>query len=130
MKKNRYEQGLEQLIKVDGEAGERVINSLEDIAPDLSKYIMEFVFCDIYKRKGLTLEEMQISTLSSLLTTGGCEAQLDVHIHAALNIGMTPEKIVEIFIHCLPFAGFPKVLNAIFVAKKIFNEKNISLNLK
>ena len=35
----RYQKGLQQLKKIDGEAGEAVISSLENIAPDLGKYI-------------------------------------------------------------------------------------------
>ena len=38
-----------------------------------------------------------------------------------------PEKIIETFIQCIPYTGFPKVLNAIFVAKKIFKERKINL---
>ena len=30
---HRYERGLEKLREIDGRAGERVIQSLEDIAP-------------------------------------------------------------------------------------------------
>lgn len=63
-------------------------------------------------------------TLSSLLTAGGCEAQLEVHINAALNVGISKEKIIECFMQCIPYTGFPKVLNAVFVAKKVFETKD------
>ena len=36
-----------------GEGGERVIDYLKGIAPDLGKYVFEFAFGDIYSRKGL-----------------------------------------------------------------------------
>lgn len=125
MEKTRFEMGMEQLQKIDGAGGEAVIRSLEDISPDLGKYIVEFAFGDIYTRKELTLQEREIITITSLLTAGGCEPQLEVHIHAALHVGVTPQKIVETFLQCIPYTGFPKVLNAIFVAKKVFVEKNI-----
>lgn len=124
MEKTRFEMGMEQLQKIDGAGGEAVIRSLEDISPDLGKYIVEFAFGDIYTRKELTLQEREIVTITSLLTAGGCEPQLEVHIHAALHVGVTPQKIVETFLQCIPYTGFPKVLNAIFVAKRIFEERN------
>ncbi|CAO0819630.1 4-carboxymuconolactone decarboxylase [Desulfarculales bacterium] len=40
---------------MDGEAGQRVMESLEDIAPDLARYVIEFPFGDIYCRLGLDL---------------------------------------------------------------------------
>lgn len=128
MEKTRFEYGMKQLQKIDGAGGEAVIESLQDISPDLGKYIIEFAFGDIYTRNGLNLQEREIITITSLLTAGGCEPQLRVHINGALNVGVTPEKIVETFLQCIPYTGFPKVLNAIFVAKEIFNERSIEMN--
>ncbi|MBD5458426.1 MAG: carboxymuconolactone decarboxylase family protein [Lachnospiraceae bacterium] len=85
------------------------MRSLEDIAPDLGRYIVEFAFGDIYPRTGLTLQEREMITITSLLTSGGCEPQLEVHINGSLNV------------------GFPRVLNAVFVAKKVFGEREIGL---
>lgn len=125
MENTRFTQGMEQLKTIDGKGGENVINSLEDIAPDLGKFIVEFAFGDIYTREGLTTEEREMITLSSLLTAGGCEPQLEVHINGALNIGISPEKVIETFLQCIPYTGFPKVLNAVFVAKKVFAERGL-----
>ncbi|MCI6714463.1 MAG: carboxymuconolactone decarboxylase family protein [Lachnospiraceae bacterium] len=125
MEQTRFEQGMEQLRKIDGMGGENVIKSLEDVAPDIGRYIVEFAFGEIYPRRELSLQEREIITITSLLTTGGCEAQLEVHINGSLNVGIAPGKIIETFIQCIPYTGFPKVLNAVFVAKKIFAERNI-----
>ena len=125
MENTRFTQGMEQLKAIDGKGGENVIKSLEDIAPDLGKFIVEFAFGDIYTRKGLTTEEREMITLSSLLTAGGCEQQLEVHIGGALNVGISPEKVIETFLQCVPYTGFPKVLNAVFAAKKVFAERGL-----
>jgi hypothetical protein len=39
---------FEKLKEIDGEAGERVIESLKDISSDFAGYIIEFPFGDIY----------------------------------------------------------------------------------
>lgn len=82
MSDNYFKTGLENLKKIDGTAGSNVIENLSDIAPDLARYIIEFAFGQIYERPGLSLQERELLTLSSLLTAGGCEAQLQVHINA------------------------------------------------
>lgn len=120
MDKTRFETGMKNLRKIDGKCGEAVIRSLDTISPDLGRYIVEFAFGDIYERDNLSLQEREMITLASLLTAGGCEAQLKVHITGALNVGISPKKIIEIFLQCIPYTGFPKVLNAVSVAKKIF----------
>ena len=125
MSNTRFELGSETLKEIDGIGGENVIQSLQDIAPDVGKYIIEFAFGDVYTRPELSMQEREMITITSLLTTGGCEAQLEVHINGSLNVGLSPEKIIETFIQCIPYTGFPKVLNAIYTAKKIFAERHI-----
>jgi 4-carboxymuconolactone decarboxylase len=60
-----------------------------------------------------------------LTALGGCEPQLDVHINASLNVGLTPSEIVEAMVHAAVYCGFPKALNAIFVAKRVFAEREV-----
>lgn len=127
MESERFKKGTERLSEVDRTAGENVISSLDAIAPDLGRYIIEFAFGDIYCREGLSLQEREMITISSLLTAGGCEPQLEVHINGSLNVGISPEKVIETFVQCIPYTGFPKVLNAVQVAKKVFAERNIKL---
>ncbi|MCE5286316.1 MAG: carboxymuconolactone decarboxylase family protein [Pelosinus sp.] len=104
-----------------------MIAALSDVAPDLGKYIIEFAFGDIYCREDLNLEEREMVTLASLLTLGGCENQLDVHINGALNVGITPKRIVGIVVQCIPYTGFPRVLNAVGVAKRVFKDRQVSI---
>ncbi|MCR2032828.1 carboxymuconolactone decarboxylase family protein [Anaerofustis stercorihominis] len=118
----RFQKGKEMLDKIDGKGGEEVIDSLKDIAPDLGRYIVEFAFGDIYMRGGLDLKERELITITSLLSMGGLEPQLKVHINAALNVGISKEKIIEAFFQCIPYAGFPRVLNAVSIAREIFEE--------
>ncbi|ENY99727.1 hypothetical protein HMPREF1092_02863 [Clostridium thermobutyricum] len=72
MLKTRFQTGMKNLNLIDGTIGGNVITSIEDIAPDIGKYIVEFAFGDIYSREILSLQEREIITLTSLLTSGGC----------------------------------------------------------
>ncbi|MDA1573365.1 carboxymuconolactone decarboxylase family protein [Bacillus cereus group sp. TH242-3LC] len=128
MNNERYENGWDTLKNIDGNAGTQVIESLQDIAPDLGKYIVEFAFGDIYSRGTLDLKQRQLVTISSLTSQGGCEPQLTVHINAALNVGLSTNEIVESIIHCVPYTGFLRALNAIFVAKQVFQSRNLQVN--
>lgn len=123
----RLEQGIKNLQEIDGEAGERVIESLETIAPDVGRYILEFAFGDIYNKDTLSFREREIVTITSLLTQGDTKNQLMVHINGSLNVGITEEEIIEIFTHCIPYVGFPRVLNAITSAKEVFASRNSTL---
>ncbi|MEL6399965.1 MAG: carboxymuconolactone decarboxylase family protein [Cyanobacteria bacterium J06607_6] len=117
---DRYQQGWQKLAEVDGQAGEHVIASLKDIAPDLARYIIEFPFGDIYSRPGLDLKSREIATVAALTAMGNAQPQLKVHIHGALNVGCTREEVIEVIIQMAVYAGFPAALNGIFVAKDVF----------
>ena len=120
---NKKEIVLKNLAKIDGAAAEVVFDSLKDLAPDLNNLMLKFAFGTIYERGVLNFKDRELITITSLLTQGGCENQLRVHIQASLNVGLTQEEIIETFIHYAPYVGFPRVLNAIFVAKEIFTDR-------
>jgi 4-carboxymuconolactone decarboxylase len=121
----RFERGWQRLIEVDAEGGERVIESLKDVAPDLGRYVVEFAYGEIYRRPALDLRQRELVTISALTTLGGAEPQLEVHVNAGLNVGLTAREVVEAILQCIPYTGFPRVLNAIFVAKRVFEERGV-----
>ena len=121
----RYANGWEKLKEIDGDAGEKVIESLKDIAPDLGRYIIEFAFGDIYSRPGLDLKSREIATVAALTALGNAQPQLKVHIHGALNVGCTREEVVETILQMAVYAGFPAALNGIATAKEVFQERDV-----
>lgn len=122
MSNDRYERGLKKLAEIDGEAGQRVIESLQDVAPDLARYIIEFAFGDVFSRPGLDLKSREIATVAALTALGTATPQLKVHINAALNVGCTRQEVIEIIIQMAVYAGFPAALNGMFAAKGVFQE--------
>ncbi|MFZ2825397.1 carboxymuconolactone decarboxylase family protein [Hydrogenophaga sp.] len=116
----RYLQGLAKLREIDGQAGERVIASLADIAPDFARYLIEFPFGDIYSRPGLDLRSREIAVVAALTAMGNATPQLKVHLQAALNVGVTQAEIVEVIMQMAVYAGFPAALNGLAAAREVF----------
>lgn len=125
-KNERYQRGWEKLKEVDGEAGERVIESLKDIAPEFAQLLIEFPFGDIYSRPGLDLKSREVAVVAALTALGNATPQLKVHIHGALNVGCTKQEVVEIMMQMAVYAGFPAALNGLFAAKEVFSEREKS----
>jgi len=123
---NRYTQGWDKLKEIDGDAGEKAIASLKDIAPDLGRYIIEFAFGDIYSRPGLDLKSRELATVAALTALGNAQPQLKVHIHGALNVGCTREEVVEVILQMAVYAGFPAALNGIAAAREVFQARDVS----
>ena len=124
-RQQRFEHGKKVLDAIDGAAGASVIAALDDISPELGHQVVAWGFGEIYFRPGLEPRDRQLVTLGMLAALGGCEPQLDVHINAALNVGLAPQQIIEAFLHSAVYCGFPRALNATFTAKKVFAERGL-----
>ncbi|MBJ8370157.1 carboxymuconolactone decarboxylase family protein [Citrobacter cronae] len=120
MHSERFITGQKMLQKVDGKGGDAVVESLQDIAPDFARYLLEFPFGDIYSRPGLDLRSREIATVAALTALGNAAPQLKVHIGAALHVGLTQDEIVEVIMQMAVYAGFPAALNGLFAAKDVF----------
>lgn len=121
---SRYERGLHALSEIDGKAGEKVIASLADIAPDFARYLIEFPFGDIYSRPGLDLRSREIATIAALTALGNAAPQLKVHIEAGLNVGLSRSEITEVIMQMAVYAGFPAALNSLSAAKEVFGGRD------
>ncbi|NEA58919.1 carboxymuconolactone decarboxylase [Streptomyces sp. SID13666] len=119
----RYERGLEALARIDGHAGEAVVASLQDIAPDLARYLIEYSFGDIYSRTGLDLKSRELASVAMCTALGNAAPQLHVHIHGFLNVGGTEDETVEIITQMAGYAGFPAALNGIAAAREVFADR-------
>src|SRR3954464_14179050 len=117
---SRFDRGQRALSRIDGRAGEALVASLADIAPDFARYVLEFPFGDIYCRPGLDLRAREIATIAALTALGNASPQLKVHIEAGLNVGLSREEITEVIMQMAVYAGFPAALNGLFAAKEIF----------
>lgn len=100
-----------------------VVAALADIAPDFATYLIEFLFGDIDSRLGLGPRDREIATIAALAAMGNAAPQLEVHIEAGLNVGLTRDEITEILMPTAVYAGFPAALNGLFAAKEVFAAK-------
>jgi 4-carboxymuconolactone decarboxylase len=112
---------MEYMLPEDGGAIThlKIAEDLEDIAPDVARYIVDFGYGEIYSRPGLTNQQRALITIASLVTQG-TERELELHVTTGLAAGLTGTEIVESIIHLIPYTGFPRVLNALYVVKEVF----------
>ncbi|AMD17525.1 4-carboxymuconolactone decarboxylase [Methanobrevibacter sp. YE315] len=121
---NRYEKGKEVLESIQERPLEEIFEVIDDIAPDMSRFVVEFPYYEIYTRKEVDLKTRELCTVAAL-TVLGTIPQLKDHINAALNVGNSTTEIVEIIMQMSAYAGFPKAINGIVAAKEVFAERDL-----
>lgn len=68
------------------------------LSGDSSEVVLTFAFADIVDRPGIDLRTREMLTVTALTAMGTASSQLELHIRAALNVGVTREEIADIII--------------------------------
>lgn len=116
---NRFETGITTIKKMVSEEALNEISYMKNISADFWDMIVAFGYGDVYAREGLSLDKREIITLTTIITQGSFD-QLEFHIGAALKVGLTENEIKEIIIQCAAYVGFPKAVQAMTIAGKVF----------
>ena len=94
--------------------------------PNYADLRAELAFGVVWNRPGLALPDRMLAALAAL-----CSVQrlnhLRRHIAAALDLGLVPRSIVEVFIQCGIYAGLPASEDAMAVAEAVYTERSIAL---
>ena len=95
--------------------------AIGDFAPKLVQLTDDILFGDVWKRTDLSPRDRSLITIASLLTSSSFE-QLPNHLRLARQNGLTEAELKEAIIHLAFYAGWPKAMSAIQVAKTVFAE--------
>ena len=115
----RYERGREQLARIAPDQERVLKETFDPINPDITRYIVEFAYGDIYARGILPLRNRQAATIAALAAKGTAPSQLRFHIGGGLRAGLTEAEIVEIMLLISVYAGFPAALNGILATREV-----------
>jgi 4-carboxymuconolactone decarboxylase len=105
----------EQPKQVGG--GRRTIG---DFAPKLAELTDDVLFEDVWNRTGLAARDRSLITVAVLIA-GGDADQLGFHLGRAKENGLTESELVEAITHLAFYAGWPKAMTAITVAKHVLS---------
>jgi 4-carboxymuconolactone decarboxylase len=94
-----------------------------DFAPKLAELTDDMLFEDVWNRPELSARDRSLITVA-LLTAGGNTEQLGFHLGRAMENGVTQEELVEAITHVTLYAGWPKGMSAMGVAKQMFTENS------
>lgn len=121
----RYRKGAAILRRVGGPDFDAPLQALEDVAPDLVRFAVEFGYGDIMSRPGLDLRTRQLATVAALSGMGNAEPQLRYHIDGALNVGCAPAHVIAAILPARRYAN-PKVSTiALRAAQEVFAQRDL-----
>ncbi|MGH1549697.1 carboxymuconolactone decarboxylase family protein [Leifsonia poae] len=92
-----------------------------DFAPGLVHYTDRVLFDEVWERPGLSKRDRSLITVTALLVGGNLD-QLRFHLPFAVQNGVSREELVETITHLAFYAGWPKAMSAMTIAKQLFGD--------
>ena len=90
-----------------------------DFAPKLAELTDDVLFGDVWERPELSPRERSLVTVAALIANGNTE-QLAGHLSRAKENGLTESELAEVIIHLAFYAGWPRAMSAVKVAREVF----------
>lgn len=90
-----------------------------DFAPKLAELTDDVLFGDVWAHTELAPRDRSLVTLAALIANGNTE-QLVGHLNRAKANGLTENELAEVIIHLAFYAGWPRAMSAIRVAREVF----------
>ena len=101
---------------VGAENVDRGRDYLEQLDPELHRYIIDFVYGEVYSGDVLDAKTRALCTVAMLASLDQ-QLQLGVYVQAARRQGATEEEIREVLRQVAVYAGFPNAWNALATMK-------------
>lgn len=122
MDKKRYEEGMAVRRAVLGaEHVEASLRSADDFTRPMQELVTEYCWGEIWTRPGLDRRTRSFLNLA-MLTALNRPHEIKLHVRGALNNGLTREELMEVFLQSAIYCGVPAALDAMRVAKEVFDE--------
>jgi len=92
---------------------------LGDFDPKLAELTDNVLYADVWERPGLSKRDRSLITVAALIALNRPE-QLRFHLQLAHKNGVTKDEVVEVITQLAFYAGWPNAMNAVAVAKEVF----------
>lgn len=117
-----YDEGMEVRRRVlGGDHVDRATEATTSLDRDFQDWITENVWGDVWTRPGLDLRSRSMVTIAILGALNHDE--LELHLRAARNTGVSPAEVAEVLLHVAVYAGVPAANRAFRMAKSIYEEE-------
>lgn len=94
----------------------------KEFDPALAKDLSLFITGNLYSRTVLSLPDRQVIAVAALAALNRIE-ELKVHLHGALNVGVSPRRLAEAIFQVGVYAGFPAVNSALAALKSVLEDR-------
>jgi 4-carboxymuconolactone decarboxylase len=107
-----------------GVQGDRPFDLWRAFDKELAKDLSLFITGQMYAREKIPHKLRQLITIAALTVLSRLE-ELQLHIHAALNVGCTPGEIAEVIFQTAVYGGMPAANQALKALKSVLEEKGL-----
>lgn len=102
--------------------GDRPYDLWRSFDRGLARDLSLFITGQMYAREKIPHKTRQLITVAALTVLSRLD-ELQLHIHAALNVGCRPEEIAEVMFQTAVYGGMPATNQALKTLRSVLEEK-------
>lgn len=123
MSESSYERGMRVRREVLGsEHVERAEAGTTEFDAAFQRLITEYAWGTAWSGEGLDRRTRHLVTIAALAALGK-EHELEMHLRATANTGVTPAQVREVFHQVAIYAGVPAANSAFAIGKRVFADQ-------
>jgi 4-carboxymuconolactone decarboxylase len=118
----QFKKGLAVRREVLGaEYVDKSVNEVDDFMKPMQKMTTEWCWGEIWTRPQLDRKTRSIINLA-MLTALNRPNELKLHVRGALNNGVTPAEMQEVFLQACVYCGVPAALESFKIAREVLEQ--------
>mgnify|MGYP001321759732 CR=1 FL=1 len=101
---------------------ERSFREADEFTRPMQELTTTYCWGTVWTRPGLTRKTRSFLNLA-MLTALNRPHEIEIHVRAALNNGLTRNEIREVFLQAAIYCGVPAAIDSFRIAKRVFAEQ-------
>jgi 4-carboxymuconolactone decarboxylase len=118
----KFENGLKTRRAVLGDDYvDRSLSSADEFGWPMQQLVTEYCWDEIWNRPGLDRRSRSLLNLGMIAALNRAH-ELRAHVRGAINNGITPQELQEVFLQVAVYCGFPAALDGWRIAREVLKE--------
>lgn len=116
-----YAEGMKVRRAVLGDAHvDRASGEADELTADFQEFITRYAWGSVWTRPGLERTTRSCVTIAMLAALGHHD-ELELHLNAALRVGLSKAEIREVLLQVAVYAGVPAANTAFAIAQRVLD---------
>lgn len=105
---------------------DKALGNVNEFNAPLQELVTEYCWGRLWGRSGFDRKQRSIVNLA-MISTLNRPHELAAHVRGAINNGLSPAEIAEVFLQVMVYVGVPAAVDSFRIANEVFKDMGVEL---